>query len=159
MPCTRKRSRGHSPPVDAIRENRPPFSPEAVVDEYAELMRTYKISTVQGDRFGGEWPRERFRVHGIAYELSPKPKSDIYRDLLPAINSRLVDLLDHRRLTAQLCSLERRTARGGRDMIDHPPGANWHDDVANAVAGVVVQTRADSNATRTRQVHINYMGR
>jgi hypothetical protein len=30
-------------------------------------------------------------------------------------------------------SLERRTARGGRDTIDHPPGG--HDDVANAVAG------------------------
>ena len=28
----------------------------------------------------------------------------------------------------------RRTARGGRDSVDHPPGG--HDDVANAVAGV-----------------------
>jgi hypothetical protein len=34
----------------------------------------------------------------------------------------------------QLCALERRTARSGRDSIDHPTGA--HDDVANAVAGV-----------------------
>jgi hypothetical protein len=42
--------------------------------------------------------------------------------------------LDNQRLAAQLCSLERRTARGGRDSIDHPPGA--HDDLANAVAGV-----------------------
>jgi hypothetical protein len=32
--------------------------------------------------------------------------------------------------------LERRTARSGKDSIDHPPGA--HDDVANAVAGVLV---------------------
>ena len=38
------------------------------------------------------------------------------------------------RLAAQLCSLERRTARGGKDSIDHPPGG--HDDLANAVAGV-----------------------
>ena len=36
----------------------------------------------------------------------------------------------------QLVSLERRTARGGKDSIDHPRGA--HDDVANAVAGAVV---------------------
>ena len=35
----------------------------------------------------------------------------------------------------QLASLERRTARGGRDSIDHAPGA--HDDIANAVSGVV----------------------
>jgi hypothetical protein len=32
--------------------------------------------------------------------------------------------------------LERRTARGGRDSIDHGPGA--HDDIANAVAGAIV---------------------
>ena len=35
----------------------------------------------------------------------------------------------------QLASLERRTARGGRDSIDHAPGA--HDDIANVIAGVV----------------------
>jgi hypothetical protein len=34
-------------------------------------------------------------------------------------------------LAAQLCALERRTSRGGRDSIDHAPGA--HDDLANAV--------------------------
>ena len=34
---------------------------------------------------------------------------------------------------AQLCGLDRRTARGGRDSIDHAPGG--HDDLANAVAG------------------------
>jgi hypothetical protein len=47
-----------------------------------------------------------------------------------------VRLLDHQRLIGQLASLERRTTRGtGRDVIDHPQGA--HDDVCNAVAGVV----------------------
>jgi hypothetical protein len=35
-------------------------------------------------------------------------------------------------LIAQLCSLERRTARGGRDSIDHPPGQ--FDDLANVAA-------------------------
>ena len=34
----------------------------------------------------------------------------------------------------QLIGLERRTARGGRDSIDHGPGG--HDDVCNAVAGL-----------------------
>src|SRR5262249_39681683 len=63
-----------------------------------------------------------------------KPKSDLYRDLLPLINSRRLDLLDEPRLIAQLVGLERRTARGGRDSIDHAPGA--HDDLANAVAGL-----------------------
>jgi hypothetical protein len=47
-----------------------------------------------------------------------------------------VDLLDNARLIAQLVQLERRTARGGRDSIDHPAGG--HDDLANAAAGAVV---------------------
>ena len=41
------------------------------------------------------------------------------------------------RLQAQLCGLERRTARGGRDSIDHAPGG--HDDIANSVCGVLVK--------------------
>jgi hypothetical protein len=55
---------------------------------------------------------------------------------LPILNGGRAELLDHPRLVAQLCALERRTARGGRDSIDHPPGA--HDDIANAVAGAIV---------------------
>jgi hypothetical protein len=121
--------------LDAIRERRPPFSPEDVVLEFSAILKSYRISNVTGDRYAGEWPRERFREHGFAYELAAKPKSDLYRDLLPAINSRMVDLLEDARLVAQIVGLERRTARGGRDSIDHAPGA--HDDLANAVAGVV----------------------
>jgi hypothetical protein len=64
-------------------------------------------------------------------------KSDIYRDFLPQINGGRVELLDHPKLINQLCSLERRTARGGKDSIDHPPGANHHDDIINCVAGVL----------------------
>src|SRR5262249_13924766 len=120
--------------VDAIREWKPPFSPEDVVMEFAELLKSYRISRITGDRYAGEWPRDRFREHGIVYEPAQKPKSDLYRDLLPAINSRKLDLLDDTRLLTQLVSLERRTARGGRDSIDHAPGA--HDDLANAVAGL-----------------------
>ena len=47
----------------------------------------------------------------------------------------MVDLLDDARLFARIVGLERRTARGGRDSIDHAPGA--HDYLANGVAGVV----------------------
>ena len=121
--------------IDVVRERRPPFSPEDVVIEFSAILNSYRISDVTGDRYGGEWPRERFRERGIAYEPAAKPKSDLYRELLPAVNSRMVDLLDDARLFAQIVGLERRTARGGRDSIDHAPGA--HDDVANAVAGVV----------------------
>lgn len=90
----------------------------------------------QASNHAGEWPREQFRKRGIDYELSPLPKSDLYRDLLPLINSAQVDLLDDDRLVRQLTGLERRTARGGRDTIDHAPGS--HDDIANAAAGALV---------------------
>ena len=126
--------------LDAVREARPPFSPEAIVSEFAALLKAYRISTITGDRYAGEWPRERFRVHGIKYEPAAKPKSDLYRDLLPVINSGRVDLLDHERLLNQLIRLERRTARSGRDSIDHAPGG--HDDLANAVAGALTSISA-----------------
>jgi hypothetical protein len=90
---------------------------------------------VRGDNYGGEWPKERFAAHGISYELSDRNKSSIYQDFLPSLNGQRVRLLDQARLIGQLCNLERRVSRGGRDSIDHAPGA--HDDVANSVCGVL----------------------
>ena len=119
--------------LDAIREVVPPFSPNAVVEQFAEVLRQYQVWTVYGDRYAGEWCREPFIQRGIGYETSERAKSDIYRDFLPLLNSRAVALLDHRRMRQQFLALERRTTRGGRDSIDHPPGG--HDDIANAVAG------------------------
>jgi hypothetical protein len=49
--------------------------------------------------------------------------------------SARIRLLDHTRLLLQLMGLERRTARGGRDSIDHAPGGN--DDLANAACGAL----------------------
>lgn len=122
--------------LDLVRERRPPFSPEAVTAEFAAVLKSYGIGSVAGDRYAGEWPRERFREHGVAYEPAEAPKSDLYRDLLPLVNSGMVELLNAPRLVAQLVGLERRTARGGRDSIDHGPGG--HDDVVNAAAGALV---------------------
>ena len=44
--------------LDVLRERRPPFSPESVVVEFAELLKAYRVTKVQGDRYAGEWPRE-----------------------------------------------------------------------------------------------------
>jgi hypothetical protein len=120
--------------VDAIREAKPPFSPELITQEFAQLLKSYFIFTVSGDRYAGAWPTEQFSKFGITYNAAVPNKSQLYVDALALINSRRVELLDHPRLISQLCALERRTSRGGRDSIDHPPGA--HDDVANAVAGL-----------------------
>jgi hypothetical protein len=133
--------------LDCIREVKPPFSPASVTEEFAELCGNYQITKVIGDRYGGQWPAESFQNNGIIYEPAEKTKSEYYVEFLPLINSKRVDLLDHTRGLAQLCSLERRTGRGtGRDIIDHPPRA--HDDVANVIAGALV-TVAGGDSRRT----------
>ncbi|PPQ33396.1 hypothetical protein CCR94_01980 [Rhodoblastus sphagnicola] len=122
--------------LDLVREVKPPFSPESAVADFAAVLASYGLSKVTGDRWGGEFVREQFQNKGITYEISERVRSDIYKELLPLMNSRRVELLDNRRLTTQLCNLERRTARGGRDSIDHAPGA--HDDLINSAAGAIV---------------------
>ena len=122
--------------LDMVRERKPPFSPASVVAEFADDLKRFGVTEVVGDAYAGLWPREKFRQFGIEYKLSDRPRSDLYRDLLPELNSRNVVLLDNDRLINQLCALERRTGRSGRDVIDHPVHA--HDDVANAVAGALL---------------------
>jgi hypothetical protein len=122
--------------LDLIREARPPFSPGDVVTQFAADLSRYGLRRVIGDRYGGDWPAEGFKRHGVAYEPSEKTKSELYATFLPLLNSAIVEVLDDRRLTAQLLGLERRTAWGGRDSIDHRPGQ--HDDVVNASAGALL---------------------
>lgn len=129
--------------LDCVREARPPFSPEAVVREFAETLRAYHVDRVTGDRYAGEWPREQFRRHGVEYQISERSKSEVYGALLPAVNSQAVELLDEPRLLAQLQRLERRTGVGGRDTIDHGP--HGHDDAINAAAGALVLAARESS--------------
>jgi len=136
---------GEAAILDCLRERRPPFSPEAVVSEFADTLRSYGVERVTGDRYGAAWVAERFEKAGIRYQPAEKPKSDLYRELLPAMNSGRVVLLANEKLISQLVGLERRTARGGRDTIDHAPGG--HDDLANAAAGVVALVLGREQAT------------
>jgi hypothetical protein len=136
--------------LDAIRERRAPFSPDDVVKEFAATLKSYGIGKVVGDKYAAEWPRERFRVHGMEYRVADRPKSDLYLSLLPMLNSQRVALLDDKRLVAQLCGLERRTSRAGRDSIDHVPGG--HDDLANAVAGAALLAAEAAGRPKTKFV-------
>jgi hypothetical protein len=126
--------------IDCTREFRPQFSPAEVIDELATCLKTYRVSKVTGDRYAGEFPRELFRKNGISYECSEQPKSDLFRDMLPLLNSGRIVLPKSDRLVNQLCGLERRVGRSGRDSIDHGPGS--HDDLANAVAGAASLTKS-----------------
>ena len=133
--------------LGCVRERKPPFSPADVVEEFATTLRQYGITTVTGDHYAGEWPRERFRELGIRYQPAERTKSELYAELLPLVNSGHVALLDHPRLIAQLSGLERRTGRGGKDSIDHGP--RGHDDVINAAAGALVEAGPGARATLT----------
>jgi hypothetical protein len=126
--------------LDCLREIRPPFSPEAVVEEFCDLLKRYSVTKVKGDRYAGLWPTAQFAKRGIKYEPSEDPKGILYLNLLPHINSGKVRLLGNKRLATQLIGLERRTSRAGRDSIDHAPGG--HDDVANAAAGALLAATA-----------------
>jgi hypothetical protein len=140
--------------LDAILEVRAPFDPEKGVAECASTLRRFGVTRVAGDKFAGEWPRARFSEHGIAFEQSARPKSDLYCDLLPLLNAKRVELLDNPRLAAQLVGLERRTARSGRDTVDHTPGG-----LANVVAGVLVGLDLDRRPALVKQSDMLDAGR
>ena len=149
--------------LDLLREERPtedgPFQPARAAEGFCRDLQRYGVQEVEGDHYGGEWPREAF-VRGFCehkgpcntsavggfcsqrffagYTLSEMPKREIYRTVLPLLTNKTARLLDSPRLKAQLVDLERRTSPTG-DVIDHPPGG--HDDVANVAAGALV--RAD----------------
>ena len=136
--------------LDCIRERRPPFSPTDVCLEFSAALKSYGIGSVQSDKYAGSWVVESLAAQGIRCEQSAEPKSSLYTNLLPLLNSNRIELLDHPRLVAQLCGLERRTARGGRDSIDHAPGG--HDDLANAVAGAAGLALANQGVVVTSEL-------
>lgn len=122
--------------VDCIRESTPPFSTEGVTSTYADVMAMYQIRECHGDHYAAEWPSQMYRDHGaVTYHKSEYPKSDLYLQTLPLITSGKVELPEHKRLIGQLRGLERRTARSGKDSVDHAPRGK--DDVSNAVCGVL----------------------
>ena len=121
--------------LDVLRARRPPFSPESVVVDYAAILKCYGLHSVTGDKYAAQWVIEAFAKHGIAYRHSERNKSEIYLEAEPLFAQGSVRLPDDRALLTELRQLERRTARGGRDTVDHPP--RGHDDLANAAAGAL----------------------
>ncbi len=126
---------GDAAVLDLIRESRAPFNPESVTQEYAAELKGYGLTSVRGDAYAAEWTRQAFRKFGIEYLPASMSRSEIYLTLLPMLTSGRVRLLDNNRLLGQLTELERRPARSGRDVVDHPPRGS--DDIINAAAGAL----------------------
>ena len=121
--------------LDVLRTWPAPFNPSSVIAEAAELLETYRVRQITGDRYAAEFVTEQMRLQNVTYEPSTRDRSAIYLDFLPLVNALRVQLLDQPELLRELRGLKRRRGSGGRDRVDHGPGA--HDDRANSVAGVL----------------------
>jgi hypothetical protein len=67
--------------LDLLREIRAPFSPEAAVEELCGELARYRVQTVSGDKYAGEWPAEQFAKRDVSYEPSAMDASKLYRKL------------------------------------------------------------------------------
>lgn len=123
--------------VDVVRGTRGKFDPNEVTKEYAELLKSFRISTVSGDKYGAEWVAGAWKSAGINYVAADLTKSEIYLATLPLFTARKrkVFLPNHPTLLRELRLLERANHRGGRVSVDHPRAG--HDDFANATCGVL----------------------
>lgn len=142
--------------LDVLRERRPPFQPQAVAAEFADVLKSFGVRDVASDRYAGEWVVEAFAAHGIRVKPSELAASELYLELLPLIANGSFELLDSKRLAAQLAGLERRTRAGGKDLVTHYPGG--HDDCANAAAGAIVAVKREERRPKVR-VRLIYAGR
>jgi len=123
--------------LDAIRVIEPPFSPaDVILTDFVPVLQKYGITKVVGDRHAHGFVSAALKTCGLTFEPSKLSKSELYVALLSLLNSGGADLLDVSVLRVQLLALQRRSARGGRDSVDHPSGG--HDDAANAAAGALV---------------------
>ena len=122
--------------IDCVIECKGPHVPQDVVAEFATALREFKVQSVHGDQYAKQWVVGEFRRHGISYVHFDQNRSEIYLNALPLLQGGLAVLPDNKKLIAQLAGLERSPQRSGRDVVDH--GRGGHDDVANAVCGVIV---------------------
>jgi hypothetical protein len=120
---------------DVIRGRQPPFDPQAVVAEYATLLKQYGVSTVVGDNYSAAWVETAWADNDISYQRAELPKSGLYLESLPLFMRQAVSIPEHQRLIREMRLLERRTSRVGKDIVDH--GRNGSDDFVNALAGLL----------------------
>lgn len=132
--------------LDLSRAWKPPFNPSGTIAEACDLLRSYRVRRVEGDRYAPGFVAEGFRKHGVEYKPSDRVTSETYLELLPLVNAAGVVLLDQPELLRELRGLERRRGTSGRDRVDHRPGS--HDDRAVAAAGALVLAAQRPKLTR-----------
>ncbi|MGB7090651.1 MAG: terminase large subunit [Methylovirgula sp.] len=123
--------------LDVLRWRDPPFSPREVTADFSAVCLQYDVRKLVCDKWGSDWVIESFREAHIDVSQTAEPKSEIYLNALPLINSGTCRLLNIPKLINQICSLERRAARSGRDTVDCFR-RDGHEDLANAALGSLV---------------------
>jgi hypothetical protein len=124
--------------LDVLRERQPRFVPKAVVKEYSDLLKRYRVSKIKSDRYASAWASDEWARNSIVCEPSALSKSEIYLAALPVLMSGQARLLDSERLRDQLTGLERRIYASGRETVDDSGAASSHDDLANVASAVLV---------------------
>lgn len=130
--CAVAHREGRSAIVDACRRWPAPHDPAAVAREVAAFLAPYGLRSAVADHYGAELSRALYSEAELALAAADVTRSEAYLHLLPLLTTGRIELPPEPRLRLELLGLERRTARGGRDSVDHRPGS--HDDLANAVA-------------------------
>lgn len=118
--------------VDACRRWPSPHDPARVASHVAEFLAPYRLTCAHADNYGAELARVLYAEAGLSLIAAEVTRGEAYLHLLPLLTTGRIELPPDPRLRTELLGLERRTGRGGRDSIDHRPGA--HDDLANAIA-------------------------
>jgi len=121
---------------DCIRIWKAPFNPADCVSSFAQVLKSYGVYQIHGDRYSGSWCSSEYQRHGIFYDASQLNKSQIFLEFLPLVMRRgAIEILDNQTQINELKQLERKTG-SIQDSVGHPPGLM--DDAANALAGSCV---------------------
>jgi hypothetical protein len=122
--------------LDCMLEIKAPFNPDQATSDIADMLKSYRCASTEGDKYAAGWVVQAFSKCGITYRHSERDRSAIYLDALPLFTTGRARLLDNNRLVQQFAGLERRTSPMGKDRIDHGPSGA--DDACNSAAGAMV---------------------
>ena len=116
----------------------PGYNPLAAVAKFVGIVRNYGIKRVILDGYAGSTFRHAFeQPGGLIGEVRGEGKTVFYEDFEVALNSGVAELLDDAKMQEQFLTL---VVRG--EKVDHLP--DDHDDLANAVAGLVWLIRRET---------------
>jgi hypothetical protein len=119
---------------------RQPLDVRAVLDDVAEVARSYHQAPVVLDQFGQEFVAQGLTERGIVATRQPwtnELKAESLSSLRAYLNTGRLSLPDHPAMLAELMSLEQTVLPSGKPRIAAPPGQ--HDDYAMALLGLVSQ--------------------